>query len=428
MTSYNQRKGENRYSVDYFVASKNIFAGNTFALCFFWLSITLLCPTASFPAQMPNTAGISPSSVLKKCWQNSIVTKNIPIASDNDDNFFLLSEDNKLQSIESDSGDVNWGFEIGGTIISNLFISEDFLYVAGSEETAETAENSQKRQKNKQVFLRSISIVSGIPAWSAETDLKNKIVQESFQEADKKIYLGENGSDIILLDSSGNLFFADKNKGSLEWSRTFDSAVSEFLDFHLNGNKKSDPSQKIFAFYAANKKLYLVMSKTGELLDGFAHPHTVTSTAMLSTSDLIIGDEKGNVSLLKIGSKNAPVVLWNIKVGAGVSSLSLNNEGVLITSLDNFVYLINPIKGNRIWKKRLSGRLLYQPLIIESKKTFIVVENESAYFMNLENGAIVNRITLEAGKYFINTPVSLAGKYIFPTNSGIIAYSDSQCS
>jgi hypothetical protein len=68
---------------------------------------------------------------------------------------------------------------------------------------------------------------------------------------------------------------------------------------------------------------------------------------------------------------------------------------------------------------------LYQPLIIESKKTFIVVENESAYFMNLENGAIVNRITLEAGKYFINTPVSLAGKYIFPTNSGIIAYSDS---
>jgi hypothetical protein len=94
----------------------------------------------------------------------------------------------------------------------------------------------------------------------------------------------------------------------------------------------------------------------GELLDGFAHPHTVTSTAMLSTSDLIIGDEKGNVSLLNRKQKCARV-LWNIKVGAGVSSLSLSNEGVLITSLDNFVYLINPIKETGFGKKRLSGRL-----------------------------------------------------------------------
>jgi hypothetical protein len=101
-----------------------------------------------------------------------------------------------------------------------------------------------KRDKRiNKFFLRSISIVSGIPAWSAETDLKNKIVQE-VSEADKKIYLGENGSDIILLDFERESVFLPikiRLAGVVENIR---SAVSEFRDFHLT-NKKSDPHKNL---------------------------------------------------------------------------------------------------------------------------------------------------------------------------------------
>lgn len=417
-----------------------------FALCFWYLLTIPVFPNISSPfytqpSHMRIVKRITTAPVLKKCWENTFITKNISIASDNPKEVFLLSEDNKIHSINSSDGNVNWVFEIGGTKISDIFVSGQSLYVGGSAETVQnkpggSADNNAGKEKGNnqksglasQIYLRSVGAVTGIPEWSAVADVRDKIANDSTDESDGKIYLGRNENDVFLLHSSGNLFFAKKNnKGLMEWSRKYDTGVREFFDLGLNGNTNSNLLQKIFAFYGADKKFYLAKSKTGEIFGSFDRSFTVTSAVLLSPSNIIIGDEKGNISSINFQNVKAFSAIWSVKTGGGVSSISLTAQGILVTSLDNFVYLIDPYKGNRLWKKRLSGRLLYKPSVIEKENTFIVVENDSAYFINLENGAVVNQINLADGDYFINTPVAFEHLYIFPTNSGIVAYSDSQC-
>ena len=149
------------------------------------------------------------------------------------------------------------------------------------------------------------------------------------------------------------------------------------------------------------------------------------TAAAYKSQNLFIGGEKGDISLLKLADNGKANFVWNIKIGGKISSLTTTEQGVLVTSFDNFVYLINQNNGKKIWKKRLSGRLLFKPLVIESEKLLVVVENDTAYFIGLENSKLLNRITLPAGEYFTNTPVLLSGRYIFQTNSGLISFSDS---
>jgi outer membrane protein assembly factor BamB len=428
MISLDKKNGQNRYSIIYLGCGKCAFA---FLLTIIFVSLHALFPVL-FYAQTTFPA------TLKKCWENTILTKNISIASDNPSSFFLLTTDSEIKSINSQNGEVNWVYETGGKNISNFIISDKSLYVAGiSEITGNTIENSEEfnkpresEQPSRQIYLRSVATMSGIPDWSSKIDLKGTFVNKNIGEADDKIYLGRNGNSVFLLGSSGNLFSAQKNKDSIELARKYDSTVREFFDLDsdsISNSNFSNLSQKLFAFYGTDKKFYLITAKTGEIIYSFFPSNIVTSATAISPGHLIIGDEKGFLSLVNVENEVKSDIVWSVKLGAGISSVSNTGNGVLVTSLDNFVYLINQTKGSRVWKKRLSGRLLYKPLIIENEKTFVVVENDSAYFISLENGAILNRITLAADDYFINTPVFINDQYIFPTNSGIVSYSDSRC-
>jgi hypothetical protein len=54
---------------------------------------------------------------------------------------------------------------------------------------------------------------------------------------------------------------------------------------------------------------------------------------------------------------------WKLRNGAEISSVTPTAEGLLISSFDNFIYLISENGGKPLWKKRLSGRITAAPLI-----------------------------------------------------------------
>lgn len=369
---------------------------------------------------------------LKKCWESSILTKKLIYASDKIESIFILINENKIQSIDSLSGQVNWTFEIGGKITSNFIVSGNILYFASLIEIENDNSNAFNNESGI-IHLRSINIQTGIPLWS--TRIAASLYDEGSSKestgvnnrGDEKIYLGQEVDNIFLLDSSGNSASVQKEHGTLEWLKKIESSPIFFFNFSFEAFQPSLPLMKTLAFYTTDNKFYLTDTRTGKILYQIPRLQLTAAAVISDSKNLVTGDAKGNISLTNIKSGNKNNNIWNIKIGGGISSLTPTNNNILVTSLDNFVYSINYHNGKQIWKKRLSGRLLYKPLIIEEKKLFTVVENNTAYFISLENGKILNQLSLSPEVYFISNPILVNNQYIFHTNTGLISYSEKTC-
>ncbi|HEX8638418.1 MAG TPA: hypothetical protein VF692_10170, partial [Pyrinomonadaceae bacterium] len=349
------------------------------------------------------------------------MTKSLTFASDKNSDFYVLSDEALIYSINALTGQTNWTYEVGAESISNIIAAEDGVFVANvvaSNRIDNKDDKDDKDGKVKRIHLRSLNRTSGIPFWLTEIVLANETKKNQFEkfgeEDASKIFLGQSENSIFLSDTRGNYALAKKRQGNLEAVTKFEWAPNSFFDF---GNYKHRDFQTLRALfgYAARNKFYLIAVQTGKILNQTVHTEIITA-ALLEHRNLFIGDEKGGISLFNIQEFNiqedgaSASLAWNIKTGGKISSLSLTGEGILAASFDNFAYLIDRNNGKRIWKKRLPGRLLFKPLIVENEKLFVIVENNAAYFVGLQNGRILSQITLPDGEYFVNPPVLLNGR------------------
>jgi outer membrane protein assembly factor BamB len=75
--------------------------------------------------------------------------------------------------------------------------------------------------------------------------------------------------------------------------------------------------------------------------------------AFISESQLVWGDERGNVTSYDLARKKWG---WKLKQGARVTDMLASTQRLVVTSLDNFVYMLDPATGFVRWKKRLEGQ------------------------------------------------------------------------
>lgn len=387
----------------------------------------------------------------RKCWELKTPVKKL-YASDNQNDLFILFDENNIRSIDAVTGKINWTYELGGRTVSNFVFSSDALFVAN---TAQNSGDGSEQERRKKIRLRSINLSSGIPFWASEIELssnrlpiQNEIIEPT--EKNDRIFLAIDEDDIFLLDSNGNFARAHKQKGILHKLNTFESKPKYFFDFGVDKAPRSG-SSPVFAFQGLDKNIYFLAPPRQKIEDAekvnksanienneksetavYRLPRSETLTAAASTADkekeFVIADDKGNISLTKLENDGKFKSVWTSKTGASVSSITPNGENILVTSYDNFVYLFNRGNGKKIWKKRLSGRVLFKPLIIEKEKekTVVVIENDAVYLIALANGRLLNRLLLlPTGEYFISGPVAVNNQYIFQTNAGIVSFSDS---
>jgi len=120
----------------------------------------------------------------------------------------------------------------------------------------------------------------------------------------------------------------------------------------------------------------------------------------------------------------------SVRFGGEIFSLSLVPAGVLVSSLDNFVYLISLQKRKKIWKRRLAGRILAKPLIRDNFGVFVTTVGNSAIILDLSNGKIVNQISLPDDSFTLSEPVTVDKSLVFSTSKGIFAFSsgNTRCS
>lgn len=416
------------------------FSKHTFLKIFIF---TLICSVQIIYTQnLGNTSQKSISNETLKS-EESIFTKplteiwNFPAqnlqnvtdtlnASDNVLELLLSTSIGKIIKVNTSNGEKIWESDLGGDTVSTPLIFENNIYltnrpiknvinVNANDSLVKADVNSQLNSENAfYLIVRAINKENGLTKWQTKISSKN--------DETRTCYLFSYENNLIVIDDTGVLTALSKEDGTIKWSKTSNFTLT------------SPPfiSDNTIALASSEKQIVFISAKDGEVVNKFSVP--VELSALFYDSEakkLIWGSRKGNVSAFKLDFKELPKsessktqkgTNWKFKNGAEISHINSTERGFLISSFDNFLYLISKDKGGLIWKKRLSGRIAAPPLVY---KNFIIVTNiaePTASILDLNSGKTINKISLPNDSYFICSPIFVKDKLILTTQRGIFAF------
>ena len=181
--------------------------------------------------------------------------------------------------------------------------------------------------------------------------------------------------------------------------------------------------QDKYLIILSNNYVFLADIETGKLAFQKELDSIMTAAYLHNKTTLIMGNKKGEVFAVDtIGEER----IWKFRAGAEISNIISTPKGVLITSFDNFIYLIAPENGKMIWKKRLDGRLVIEPILLGNNVLVMTLGSLKAIIIGLDEGKPVNQILLSNNNnYFVSRPVLNNRLIIFPTTDGLFAFTDS---
>lgn len=364
--------------------------------------ILYLFLSALLPAKNYSQESVNWTKPLTQCWahQSSEIAQT-ELASDNE---FVFSAflDGKISALHSKTGEIQWTTELGNNITLNLQADRNSVFILNETESKENIDDTKlsDRLGNSELLLRSIDVASGIVNWSTTFTHTGSNTQMFLY--DNRIILVTKGGSIIFINSQDGKI-ADEYKTGKEVSASY--IQDETIVIGTN-----------------DKKLILFPISGSQLSKELSVPEIVHNIFLKDEGRIFWTGEKGILNVINIDSGR---MLWTKKFGAGVSGISNISKELLITSLDNFIYFTDN-KGNTLWKRRLAARVLGKPFIKDKTSILSAFGDSTALFIDLKAGKIVNSISLSDANYFTGRPVYINDMLIFPTLSGLFAFSN-QC-
>lgn len=391
------------------------------------LFLILLLPSLFSPE---TAAAQTSAAVLKKCWfYPSPHISNLTGASDNesadvavtvkDKNkdkekenvYFSLNE--KITSIDAKIGEKNWDSDLGGTIVSNLLVFHSSIYAVTNRSVSATDisikseknengtnEENEKKKSEKISILYAVDKITGLPLWKIELEFA------------EKVRLAHLPNGILAAGENGDARLINETNGEILWRRNIGMPIEIVSVLQTNR----------IALGLADGRLVTVSATDGKTVNQFQFPTRIKAVAEDSvTGSLIFGNAKGNLEAFDQKSNRR---VWRTRLGAAVSDIAPNREGLLVSSLDNFVYLISAPTGRLIWKRRLSGRIVAPPLIRENFFVVASIDEPNASIISLNDGKLLNRLPLENGDFYTGPAVGAGNSLVFATRLGIAGFSD----
>lgn len=333
--------------------------------------------------------------VLRSCWgiRSDDPAKSI-YASDNDLRLFISKTGSKVESIDLITGKKNWQTELGGDIVSNLSADKESIYIGNNR-------SSEITFKPLFTTLRSISIDTGIANWNRSL---------SYSE---KIFLGENANSVIAIGSDGSISALKKSDGNLIWQNSPGKWLSG-APYFLAGEVVI-PSE--------SREINIVSTINGSTSFRIKTETVPVSVYLIDDNILIWGDAKGNLTAVDVHSKT---VDWKFRSGGLISGIIGVNNDILISSYDNFVYLLSS-GGKVIWKRRLPGRVVDKPLVTQNFVVVSIVGESGISLISLNSGKLLNKLTTENESYATAAPAAASGYIIFSDGDGIYSYNTGNC-
>jgi outer membrane protein assembly factor BamB len=304
-----------------------------------------------------------------------------------------------LEAFDKKSGEIVWETEVGGELLASVTSDSEKIFIL-TKPSATNNKFASIKEQNFTLNLQAISPKTGITNWQISLAMK---------EVAEKVYLFKsNRQHITILADNGHFFSLDIQTGRL--------LSKSKLGFSLS----TDPYPFNNEILLATKEgKILILSITDSRVIDEIETQIIPNVILATEDKLLIGDKTGNVIAFDSKDKKRK---WKATTGGQITSLSRVAKGILVSSFDNYVYLISEKSGKRIWRKRLSGRSIGAPLIKDNVAVFSTYGGTDSVFINLDKGKQINSISIQEENYFIDNPIGLGNSIIFPTFKGVLTY------
>jgi eukaryotic-like serine/threonine-protein kinase len=337
---------------------------------------------------------------LKECWriENDSISL-IEVASDNDLKLFFISSEGFIEAVNKFNGEILWKTEIGGEILPQIIFDSQRVFTFSKK----LSPDETISDKSNGIIIHSLSASTGITNWQKKVPLPNSLA------AGEEIFLAENSEILFLSTKTGIFIGISKQNGKILFEKNNSAEIT------------SPPllqDGKIY-FGTKDKKIKTISLSNWLASDVSTLPSALSSILINGNSNLFVGDERGNVLSLETRHH---ALRWKTRTGAEVTNIAKIEGGILVLSLDNYVYLLSEKNGSRIWKKRLSGRSIGKPLIKNGVAVFSTYGGTDAVFIELKKGKIINQLFIADDNYFTSNPKSFGDFIFFQTRKGILAY------
>ncbi len=360
------------------------------------LLFPLLCPllpAAAEPfSQWLSGGQIALSQPLTLRWQYSTeATVNLTPAADGQRVYLPLAA-GTIVSLRAADGQMFWRTEIGGEFSASPAADERGVYIASETGVV------QGKAPQAAGALRALGRESGVTLWMHTLPFPLRGA------------LAMNEQTLFGGSSDGRVYAVNKKTGEISWVRQFNTPFSSLPAVSktnlLIGNDDGT--------------LLCLDQATGKPLWRYRTRGPVRGRPSVSQGIVYFGSADGYVYAVDEASGQ---FRWRTRTGAGVQAVAVTDGGVLVASLDNFVYFLTLARGGRLWKKQLAGRIAAQPLAAADGALFTPLSGDTGVVLDLRDGKQLNSIPIGEDNNTAASPIVVKDVLFVTTRQGLLAFS-----
>lgn len=297
-----------------------------------------------------------------------------------------------LLSLRGEDGQMLWKEDTGGEFSASPLADERGVYVATEIAPPQTNLNVPRATG----ALRALSRRTGITLWM-------RTLQSPLRGA-----LASGQNLLFGAGADGRVYAVRKDRGEVVWMRQLTSAFA------------SRPVLSDGRLYLGGEDgaLYALNQETGETLWRYQTRGAVRGPAAVSGEAVYFGSADSYVYSLRVADGR---LRWRARTGAAVQAVAYTARGLIVASLDNYVYLLTP-GGVRVWKRRLAGRIASQPLASEEGALFAPLAGDACVVLDLKDGKQINNLPVGEGNNMAASPVSSGEMLLVTTRTGLLAF------
>src|ERR1043166_331490 len=323
-------------------------------------------------------------------WRyDSSQTLNLTPAVD-DERIYLPLAGGTVISLMGASGQLNWRSEMGGELSASPVADQHAVYVAS--ETGKSDDDTHRATG----ALRSLGRDGGVTQWLQTLAMP---LRGALTLGNGKIFGGA---------SDGKIYAFDSANGEPRWTYAYDAPF----------NSRPVVAGSRVYIGSEDGNLLALDENTGKLLWHYKTKGAVRGAVANGNDIVYFGSGDGYVYALNSESGQ---LLWRKRTGAGVEAVARANEGLLVASLDNFVYKYS-LTGARLWKGRLPGSISCHPLVTQHAALFMPFSSASAVVLDLRNGHQINLLPTGEEIATSASPVAVGEVVLLTTEHGLLAF------
>jgi outer membrane protein assembly factor BamB len=350
-------------------------------------------PVYSFSDVNP-TRRVDLSQPLTVQWRfASEQTINLTPATDGE-RVYLPLANGALVSLATQNGQLVWKTEIGGELSAAPLADERGVYVS-----SETVSDGKSTGPRAMGALRALGRESGVTLWMRTMALPLRAA------------LAMNQDTIFGGASDGQIYAIRKQNGDILWSKQFPAPFASRLT--LVGSR--------LYIGAEDGQLFSLDQQSGKTFWRYQTRGAIRGPVAVADGVVFFGSADGYV--YAVGETDGRL-RWRSRTGAGVQSVLSVQNGLLVASLDNFVYFLSLTRGDRVWKRQLGGRLAAEPLATFDGALFTPLSSDNGVVLNFKDGKQINSVLLGEDSNTAASPIIAGDMLLVTTRNGLLAFSN----